>query len=198
MAEENVNSTLFVSRPADNEQITLTTALESFVEAFAGKVPDTWALLYAPTTCFFAALKNRALLTEEAEIDLEKAAVYEARIFNDTGELRWLNREDGKGTAVVLCGDPSLVFFGATAKEKQLRGTIRQTYLLWGESAGASDGNGWTKFAEARVGSFFVPVDGVAEGKKRRARFTALEYLGEHADGNVAVVDERLTGIELA
>jgi hypothetical protein len=33
--------------------------------------------------------------------------------------------------------------------------------------------------------------------KDAYAKFTAIEYLGEYEDGNVAIAEERLTGIEI-
>jgi CRISPR-associated protein (TIGR03984 family) len=70
-----------------------------------------------------------------------------------------------------------------------------QTYLLWGQSTGNFSGDGeWTQFGEARIGAFFVPVPNIAP--KGYAQITAVEYLKEYEDGNVAVADERLTGIK--
>lgn len=206
---EIIRTELFVSRANKNQ--TLKEAVASCGETFDRA--KTVALLYAPHKCFLALVKK---VGEEwrfyegssskgngKEINKEKAiaidSVFEARVFNDTAELRWLNEANGEGAAVVLCEDNTKRFFNVDAKSfkpmnNDLVSTIKQTYLLWGESVGASD-NGWTKFAEARIGSFFVPVKGVT-ARHQRAQFTAVEYLGEYEDGNVAVAEERLTGIE--
>jgi CRISPR-associated protein (TIGR03984 family) len=199
-------SKLFISRTKDKEIKELADALNGFVEAFGNNLPKTYALLYAPRRCFLALLKGGKLHNSEGQINPEKEAVYEARVFNETAELRWLNQEDGKGAAVVLCDNDSAEFFGAKPKafntvvneeKKELVDAINQTYLLWGQSTGASNGDGWTQFAEARIGAFHVPVSDIKE-PGAHAQFTAIEYLGEYEDGNVAVADERLTGIEEA
>src|SRR5690242_305172 len=101
MAEENVNTTLYVCRTGENEDLALggeSGALKAFSEGFGNNLPDARALLYGPKHCFLATLENGAVHGRDGkEIDLEKEAIYEARVFNMTAELRWLNRADGKG-----------------------------------------------------------------------------------------------------
>ena len=207
MAEESksVETKLFISRA---EKKSLVKAVTSYVAAFNGKFEKAVALLYAPHKCFLAVVDKDGKLWaidgdsqshDQAEIDVTQQAVFEARVFNELAELRWLNEADGEGPAVVLCESNKGKFLGEEAEAflpsgKELVGRIDQTYLLWGQSTGKSE-NGWTQFAEARIGSFFVPVNGIT-GKEQRAQFTAFEYLGEYEDGNVAVCEERLTGIE--
>lgn len=214
MAQEqsiNVETRLFISRTKENEK--LKDALAKCGTTFHQAI----GLLYAPHKCFLAIVKREGEewrfyegssskesgkeVVKEKEISAD--SVFEARVFNSDAELRWLNKADGKGSAVVLCKDDSVEFFDVKPElfktkvkeeEKDLVGTIEQTYLLWGQSVAASNGDGWAQFAEARIGSFFVPVKNI-KGEKQRAQFTAVEYLGEYEDGNVAVIEERLTGI---
>lgn len=203
---ESVARKLFIS---SKKNIKLLDAL-----AAAGATFDrASALLYAPHKSFLGIARkmdddwkiyrgwfdkaNGNAVVEEAISD---TLIYEARIFNKTAELRWLNQENGRGDAVVLCEDSAKKFFDINASEfrpnnKGIVDTIEQTYLLWGESVGASIGD-WAKFAEARIGSFFVPIATITQGNQR-AQFTAIEYLGEYQDGNVAVAEERLCGIEM-
>lgn len=211
---ESIKAKLFTSR-VENK------ALMKAVAEYMKKFGEASALLYSPRACWLAKLesgggvvascgkeKQPTALTDE---DLQ--SVYEARVFNARAELRWLNQADGSGAAVVLCADDERDFFGAKPvpyktkiknEEKDLVDSIKQTYLLWGQSVAIpSDADtpseivdGWTQFAEARVGSFFVPLKISAPNK--RAQFTAYEYFGEYEDGNVAVAEERLTGIEIA
>jgi CRISPR-associated protein (TIGR03984 family) len=207
MADQSEGIALYLSRTKEDEVRRLDAALEDFVKGFGDAFPaETYAVLYAPGSCFLAKVSGARFQSRKGEIDAVKEAVFEARVFNDTAELRWLNQANGMGPTVVLCENNSRRFFGVDpqpfgtkvgGENKPLAGTIKQTYLLWGESVGASL-EGWTQFAEARIGSFFVPIAGVRDDKKRRAQFTAIEYLGEYEDGNVAVAEERLTGIELA
>jgi CRISPR-associated protein (TIGR03984 family) len=208
MAEKSEDIALYVSRTKEDEAKRLDAALGDFVRGFGDELPaETYAVLYAPGSCFLAAITDAKFHSSKGEIDVVNEAVFEARVFNEAAELRWLNLADGEGAAVVLSRDASHKFFGiepepfetkVNGENKKIVGAIEQTYLLWGESVGASLKGGWTQFAEARIGSFFVPLAGVTDDKKRRAQFTAIEYLGEYEDGNVAVAEERLTGITLA
>ena len=71
---------------------------------------------------------------------------------------------------------------------------IKQKYLIWGEKIkGATNPKGWTQFGTARIGTFYVPIE--VEKVQNYAQFEAVEYVKEYADGNIAVCDERLTGI---
>ncbi len=162
---------------------TLVQAIAEY-KTFLGDDEKAYGILYTPKDCHLILVdKHGKFFNQDGEFMPQN--VFEARIFNDKAELRWLNESDGKGKVAIISDSfPNAV------------GTIPQTYILWGESMGESS-NGWTQFAEARVGSFLVPIGGVAAEKKRRAQFTAIEYLCKYEDGNVAVADERLTGIEI-
>lgn len=201
MAQQTIN--LYTSRTRDEKQITLTDAVDSFVKGFGENLPEkTSAVLYAPGKCHLAILRGREFQDANGKIDT--ASVFEARVFNEKAEMRWLNKANGDGMAVVLCEDNTKKFFNANAvpfkpMNRELVGTIEQTYLLWGESLGPSLNPDWTRFAEARIGSFYVPVsdDKISDENKVRACFTAIEYLGVYKDGNVAVAEERLAGLEI-
>jgi CRISPR-associated protein (TIGR03984 family) len=207
MAEQAEDIALYVSRTKHGEIKRLDEALGGFVQGFGNDFPtETYAVLFAPGSCFLAVVSDAKFHSSNGEIDVGKEAVFEARVFNHAAELRWLNQANGDGPAVVLSRHNSKKFFGVVPEpfvtkvneqEKKLVGAIEQSYLLWGESVGASLESGWTQFAEARIGSFFVPIAGVKANRKRRAQFMAIEYLGEYEDGNVAVAEERLTGIEI-
>jgi CRISPR-associated protein (TIGR03984 family) len=182
--------------------LSLADAVASFTKNFSTDIKH-YALLYAPHKCFLAIVdRDNTFRNEKDLIDIKN--VYEARVFNRTAELRWRNKENGFGKATVLCDTDSFEFLNTESKafktniygeDKELVGEIKQTYLLWGESIDGSK-NGWTRFAEARIGSFYVPVDGIGASEKSRAQFRVIEYLGEYEDGNVAVCQERLCGID--
>lgn len=196
MAQEQsiiVETNLFISRTAEPRK--LTEAIEDCAEIFHGAI----ALLYSPHKCFLATVNSNGRFQDnKGEIDVKKESVFEARVFNEVAELRWLNEENGEGAARVLCEDNAKKFFNIEPKaDNRIYAKIEpsQSYLVWGESVGESK-NGWTRFAEARIGSFYVPVDGIRAGQKSRAQFKAIEYLGEFEDGNVVVCEERLCGVE--
>ena len=160
------------------------TDLESALKDFPF---DSFAVLYSPGACHLALWKNQKFITLNSK---EIRAVFEARVFNETAEFRWL-KDGNAGTAVMLSEDVKIGF--AEKVSSAAHETINQNYLIWGQSTGKSE-NGWTKFGTARIGSFFVPVPNIAD--KGYAQFTAVEYLAsEDENGNIFVADERLTGI---
>jgi CRISPR-associated protein (TIGR03984 family) len=141
-----------------------------------------YAVLYTPTECCLSLVNNEGkFFNENGEFIPEK--VFEARIFNEEAELRWLNETDDRGKVSII----------SDASFPNAVHTIEQTYLVWGRSTGTPKGD-WTQFATARIGSFYVPLPNVREGGY--AQIKAREYLTTYEDGNVAVVDERLVGIE--
>ena len=167
------------------------TDLESAMKDFSA---ESFAILYSPSNCHLALWKNGNFVCGNGK---EIRSVFEARVFNQTAELRWL--KDGKsGRAVILSEDERIGFkdesIGFEKVPPTTYETICQKYLIWGQSTGkSSDDENWTQFGSAQIGSFYVPVPNVAE--QGYAQFTAVEYLKEFEDGNVAVFEERLTGI---
>lgn len=194
-----------------NNEMKLQDALTASQSVLAAK--KTVALLYTPQRCKLAVLENGTLRQSDGKaVDLTE--VFEARVFNEDAELRWLNKQDGTGRAVLLCAqeipEPCLNKLPEDASLKALH-TLKQTYLLWGEGIGqtkkVSLADGWSRLTTARIGWLDVPVQGV--GKNERVYLKALEYLAEYdADGklvqedqpmedtkrygNVAVAEERL------
>ncbi len=171
---------------AQFRKVTLSTAIDEYKEFLNGELENTYAVLYAPNKCYLAVVDQSGRLEIQDNVDkFDLNGIFEARVFNQVAELRWLNELAGKGSRAVI----------SDASFPNAVGTIRQTYLMWGRSTGQVVGD-WTQFAEARIGAYLVPLKNIK--KDSYARFTAIEYLDEYHDGNVAVTDERLTGIEIA
>lgn len=124
------------------------------------------------------------------------ADVYEARVFHDRAELRWLRdpRHESGHTTVVLTDGSCAVDLPPLPLEVSLVDVIEQSYVLWGRPAAAAGGmSGWTRLTEARIGGIDLPFDNVRDGQRMAIR--SLEYLGQLAHGNVAVIEERLCGL---
>ena len=152
---------------------------------------ETFAIFYAPHKCFLAKYNGKEFEVKENGFDLN--SVFEARVFNEVAEMRWLNDTSGNHTTAIL-SEKQLEFDGKKLEvDPKVIGGLCQKYLLWGKSTGQTKGD-WTQFATARVGAFYVPLPNVPD--QDYARFKAIEYLKTYDDGNVAVVDERLTGIK--
>lgn len=156
----------------------------SAVTKFIGSYGESFAVLYTPSECFLLKIGKDGVFQKHSGRILP-ANVYEARIFNKTAELRWFN-DNGEGIAVTLSEINTNDDFGGDVLLKH-----PQNYLIWGKKIENSQ-NDWTQFATARIGEFSIPCKVV---NKDYAQFTAIEYLKEFEDGNVAVFEERLTGI---
>lgn len=180
-----------------HNDLTLQGALDAARSMFEGQ--QAIALLYSPRSCIFARLEGEHLRDSKGrQVNLEE--VYEARIFNRDTELRWLNQSSGKGRAVLLTQAELPSEFQASLPEDVsfvALNTLNQTYLLWGEGTTIKSADGWSALTTARIGRLEVPLDGVRANE--RVLLHALEYLAEvDADGNVAVVEERLLYLEVA
>jgi|GEM_PF-542859 len=192
MADKELRQCSFFTASVEGK--TLSEAIKAFFAVAENANQDTFAIFYAPHKCFLAKYKSGNFEVKENGFDLNK--VFEARISNEISEMRWLNDTNGHHKTAIL-SEKELEIDGKKLKaESNVIGGICQKYLLWGErvklKANEQNPVGWTQFATARVGPFYVPI----ATNETYARFTAVEYLKTYEDGNIAVVDERLTGIK--
>ena len=195
------------------DDIKLEHALRAVASVFDGA--DAVALLYSARKCQLARLRAGAL-TDSHEQAVDLNGIFEARIFNEKAEFRWLNRQDGQGRAVLLSEEPipesaeSRFNIDVTLDAVDRR---PQSYLLWGEGVGL-ESNGWATLTTARLGNLSLPISNLGTG---RAQLRSVEYFAE-ADvdgvivqtdydmaknagklhGNVILVEERLLGLEVA
>jgi CRISPR-associated protein (TIGR03984 family) len=187
------NVTLFVYT---RQKLTLPDALSSFGQLI-GAEPAT-AILYSPRRCELATFAGRALQGSDGQ-EVDTAGVFEARVFCELAELRWLNDPgpDRCHRAVILSEreQPSLADW-RIEQETAIINKLDQTYLLWGEGTGRPVSNGWSELAMARIGALSVPVANV--GKNQRVLLHSVEYVVEAEHGNAVVFDERLVKLEVA
>jgi CRISPR-associated protein (TIGR03984 family) len=195
-----------------SENITLLQALEQCQNVLAKAI----ALLYTPTHCLFAQVSSAAnqtvaLLNANGQA-IALTDIFEARVFNPTAELRWLNDRNGSGRAVLLSEDNAISAYLETTvaevPDLELAGlpkqslliTLDQTYILWGQGTQKQPDTlrtGWSRLASARIGKLDVPLANVKH--LQYVKLKVREYLqtvDEH--GNVAVVEERLVALEVA
>lgn len=171
---------------------------DAMAEARAQLGDTVYALLYKPNACILGVVDRDCQVTDSSgNVSLDQ--VFEARVFSAAAELRWLKDPGGagEGRAVLVSGDPLTVLDGWQSSATDLVGAIEQTYLLWGkweEAAGLPEG--WSRLSTAQVGRLDVPVGNV--NAEERVVLKAVEYLATTKHGNVIVVDERLTGMEVA
>lgn len=171
---------------SSSQPMRLDKAVESCQDCLEGAI----ALLYSPSSCQIAKFSDRQLRKSDGSA-ISLKDVFEARVFNQNCELRWLNRSDGEGEAVLL-SELEQSIQGFSSHQPKSCERIQQKYLLWGEATSTATAEGWQRLAEARIGKLDVPLDGTLADKKRAYLFS-WEYLAEVDNfGNFAVIEERL------
>lgn len=161
---------------------------------------DAVALLYSPDSCQFLKLNNQNFQDPNGQ---EKEAnqlsdIFEARIFNPSCELRWLNQNCGSGKAVLLSeSEQSLESF--TALNPITCESLKQEYLLWGKKAkNQPNQEGWQTLSEARIGKLNIPLSEIIKDDQR-VYLQTCEYISNQFDNyrNYAVIEERLVKLEV-
>lgn len=171
--------------------------LEEALNRFSHCLEQAIGLFYSVNACRFGKIDRKdgriVVMHKQEEIALE--GVFEARVFNEASELRWLNEYGGTGTAVLLREAPIDDIKEMEAIETiEAIATLEQTYVLWGEGTNADIDSGWSRLATARVGKLDVPIANV--GKNGRVYLRSREYLGKTGQySNVCILEERLIGI---
>jgi CRISPR-associated protein (TIGR03984 family) len=174
----------------------------TFADALArAGFTDAVALLSAPHAYRVARVRQDRCHAHNDDPDL-LSAVFDARVFDERCELRWLCTEDRHGQAVLLSEDPAALpaGFGDVLPDLHAESTLASYYLLWGtpQPAAAPAGepaDAWTALRTPRIGTLHVPVPLPPPG--RRLRLAAREYVCvEPRHGNAHVAEERLLRIE--
>lgn len=172
-------------------------AAEALSAAAANLGSGGVALLYSATACTVAAIQQEGrLFGPKGALSLD--GVFEIRAFGSQAELRWLQTGGERGRAVLLYEQAAQVTapedWAVRCSEGELDRLPGQ-YVLWGPGADKSPAPGWSTLAEARIGVLDVPV---ADVGIKHVCLRTVEYLQvEDEHGNVGVLDERLTGLEV-
>ncbi|HBL14421.1 MAG TPA: TIGR03984 family CRISPR-associated protein [Cyanobacteria bacterium UBA11162] len=165
--------------------------LEQAVKECSDYLADAVALIYSPQKCYFVKVNSGNIeqppLGEKVEIN----SVFEARIFNEEAELRWLNERNGEGRSVLI-SEQNFNLCWKEIEELKAIAIQNQQYILWGKAKMNSATTGWSQLVSNRIGSLYVPCDDI----KNRVCLKTCEYLTEDDYGNVAVVEERLIKLE--
>jgi CRISPR-associated protein (TIGR03984 family) len=169
--------------------VTLSEALAKYQKCFNIAV----GLFYSPTECRFGKVRGRVVTDDQGEIT-DLAGVFEARVFNENAELRWLQESTGRGTAVLLFESNDIIKVDEQKDPIRAIHSIPHRYLLWGRGNNQPALNDWSYLSEARIGQLAVPI-----GLVRHHEYVTLEvkeYLQEYDNhGNVAVIEERLINL---
>ncbi|MEV5412900.1 CRISPR-associated protein Csx19 [Thermopolyspora sp. NPDC052614] len=156
-------------------------------EALA-EVPGGCALLTSPSAYRVGLVEDGRCLHPTGPMDV--SAVYEARVFTEDLELRWVE----PGHAVVLTEREDLIpaAFADRIDPLEAEAVHETAYLVWGKATPFVPG--WTSLHSSRVGVITVPV---AHTGRERVRLAAREYIAaDKAHGNAYVAEERLLRFE--
>jgi CRISPR-associated protein (TIGR03984 family) len=188
-----MNPTLFVYRQLN---MTQHEALAAFTQVIHAN--GAIALLYSPRRCELATFAEGALRASDGQ-PVDIGSVFEARVFNERAELRWLNDpgpEQCHRAVILTEQDRAGVLEGwSFSNRDDVIDKLDQTYLLWGKGTDRPVSNGWSELATARIGGLRVPVGNV--GKNQRVLLHSVEYIVEAEHGNAVVFDERLVKLEV-
>jgi CRISPR-associated protein (TIGR03984 family) len=171
--------------------------LEATIAACKDQLKGAIALLYSPSSCRFMRLENEKFKDSQDSVIEDCTDIFEVRVFNLTCELRWLNRIDGLGDAVLLSETQQTIHQFSENSETYAE-VLQQQYLLWGEQTQARMSLGWQRLAEARIGKLDIPLDESLK-KSQRVYLRTNEYLATIDEyGNFGVIEERLIKLEVA
>jgi CRISPR-associated protein (TIGR03984 family) len=147
------------------------------------------ALLSKPAEFVACRIDAGGRLLDPLDGPVSIEGVFEARVFSERGELRWLAGDDSGRAALLLDAPPDeLPDRWEPAAAVPYRDRFTRRYLLWGRQVPSAT-PGWTRLDEARVGPRDIPAAGGPY-----LRLEAWEYVGER-DGNACVLAERLVAI---
>jgi CRISPR-associated protein (TIGR03984 family) len=151
--------------------------------------------LSTPTEFMVVKLEGGLLKGPNGTVDL--GPVFEARVFSNEAELRWLAETDGVGKAVVLA-ETELSTLASEGWKRESYVVTKQSceYILWGRGTGKFT-NGWGGVSAARIGTIPLPLK--VEENKCAILKTIVYFCKElpNTDGNCVVLDERLLGLEV-
>jgi len=156
------------------------------------------AILYTPRRCCFGLVDETGSVRDEAGAAIDLEPVFEARVFGEGRELRWV-KTDGRHGRAALLGSHEVTLDGfepVGGPNDELRDAgvhpLERSYLLWGTVIQTTDG--WAEVGERRIAPFAVPVDGVRPGDEICLK--ATELVSHDAYGNAYVAAEMLVGLE--
>ena len=179
-----------------DENLSLMEAIAQCSKVLKGAI----ALLYSPQSCQLLQLTNQKFQYPDGkEKDAhELSDIFEARIFNEQCELRWLNHSYGQGKAVLLSESEQSIqdFIALDPISCECR---NQEYLLWGQKAkNQPNQEGWQILSEARIGKLNIPLSETIK-EDERVYLQSCEYLSNKFDqyGNYSVIEERLVKLEV-
>lgn len=126
--------------------------------------------------------------------------VFEARWFNESGEIRWVRQGSSGRGAVMTSKDfdalppiAAQLEFPHAVAPKKFR-VIERVYRCWGQVASFDADAGIAFVNDARIGTLSLPAMGQPKVTDH-LYIHARELVGAVSEGNMRVVDELLTSV---
>jgi CRISPR-associated protein (TIGR03984 family) len=175
------------------------------ISACGDQLEGAISLLYSPSACRLLKLVDGEFQDAEYQSikDSELMDVFEARVFTEDCELRWVNYKAGRGPSVLLSPAEQTVkqFTLLEAREYEI---LEQKYLLWGKKAkNQPSQEGWQRLSEARIGNRDIPYPEKLTDEQRICLITheymaELIYQGKDREirGNYTIIEERLVKLQ--
>lgn len=174
--------------------------LEEALAALAGR--GMTGLIYTPDWGGLVRFTGTNLQTGVEQVGILQ--VFEARLFDDALEVRWLRDPYSDGTGRAVCFSEQTLFLEDWTALPQLTElcVVEGRYVLVGQGCGSDElEEGWSRLSSASIGCITAPIGGVPKGD--RVALDYREYLGRAdgeagRDGNWVVREERLLNLTLA
>lgn len=188
-----------------NKSISLQDALKAWKDILAG----TMGLVYSAEKC--RVLSLTAVQSSDTLKSEMKCPPFEARVFNQVCELRWLadaqsfnlSNWDNNGIAVLLTEreftEPPAEWHLCNTDDTDYVDSREDHYVLWGEYEKDEGEN--RIFFEHRMGNLAIPKaaftwENPQQGKKAALKVKEYIAVGDK-HGNCAVIAERLLGFDV-
>lgn len=164
------------------------TDLSSALEVASKHLTGAVALVYTPKKCSFARLNGSKLQGPDGSAVADDA--FEVRAFDGNCEFRWIA---GLGASLIAESEIKDIPWAGGSTEAE---TADNEYVLWGKGTDKAGKTGWASVSSARIGTMCLPLDGPVP-RDKHAVLKTVEYFAQFADGNYAVLDERLVALEV-
>jgi CRISPR-associated protein (TIGR03984 family) len=159
---------------------------------------ESCGITWSPNEVLLSRVVNGVAIGENgAGINLD--GCFEARIFGEWGEIRWLSQFGPTTTVAVGLDIPGVPLNGKEVQSRLALGSIAVSHLVWGTTLANDDANddaeGWSTTAEHRIGTLRIPCS--SSGERERIALDSVEYISQDEHGNAVVMEELLKGFRV-
>jgi CRISPR-associated protein (TIGR03984 family) len=125
----------------------------------------------------------------------EEQHVFEARWFNENGEVRWMRTPDGGRLATLSFDDRIHADGGLLMVDPRPVSVLERKYRCWGTVREFDSVHRVATLHDRRIGQLLMPVE--TAKTEDSLSIVALEMVGRDGNGNMQVFDEILQAISV-